>query len=626
MLSPGEYHKQVPTDYLKNLRFRSNVLRLCREEPKYRRAAVEACRRDILFYINVFVWQYNPKQLEAEVGPFLTWASQSEAFSATIRRLFADQDDILWEKSRYQGATWMALILFDWCARFHRHKKFLCVSHSEQAVDRSGDPDSLFWKVEFIQKNMPKWMPAAKKSKLKVLYPQTGSTITGAATSERSGVGGRATAVLLDEFSKQREDREILGQTADTGPRLFVGTHYGLGTAFYDLTQRPDMRKIVMHWSSHPDQARGLYRSGVGAGGFDPVDKTYPYPDDYKFVTDGTPTGGPHPGLRSVWYDRECTRRANSRDVAMHLDISPSQSQSQFFDALIIRQLQTGCTDPTEWDLEYDPDHATPIGLRPSPGGPLRLWLSPTSSNAVPRSKYAAGCDVATGLRRTPSICSVADAVTGAKVAEYATANDTPERFAVIVVALCRLFKDVAEGVDVPTLLNWEDKGPGLQFGKTIRELGYKRLCPRPSGSMVRGLPPTELYGWVPGTDSKRRLLDAYRGALYDRAFVNRSEIALEECLHYRYSDKRDTVEHPKDADVGADPSMARSNHGDRVIADALAWMGCQRLGAGIPGKKVEPTPAPPAVGSLRWRMELAERGERGVSNSRPIRRSVARR
>ena len=111
MLSPGDYHLRVPKDPAANLRYRLKLLRLCRERPEFQRAYVEMCRRDLLWWVNTAVFQFNPKQLESEVGPFVTWPAQDAALRRTLDRLFRDQDDILWEKSRYQGATWTVLLV-----------------------------------------------------------------------------------------------------------------------------------------------------------------------------------------------------------------------------------------------------------------------------------------------------------------------------------------------------------------------------------------------------------------------------------------------------------------------------------------------------------------------------------
>ena len=196
MLSPGKWHLQVPKERTENLKYRRWLLTLCKQK-RYRPAVLEMCRSDILFWINSFVMQVNPKKVGGEVGPFVTWEFQESAILETMERLFADQDDMLWEKSREMGATWMAMILSVWLCLFHRNKRVLCVSHSEQAVDRAGDDGTLFAKVRFILKFLPSWMSqGVVKRKMGFQFPGQ-SSISGAASTGRSGVGDRVSMVLL---------------------------------------------------------------------------------------------------------------------------------------------------------------------------------------------------------------------------------------------------------------------------------------------------------------------------------------------------------------------------------------------------------------------------------------------
>ncbi len=55
------------------------------------------------------------------------------------------------------------------------------------------------------------------------------------------------------------------------------------------------------------------------------------------------------------------------------------------------------------------------------------------------------------------------------------------------------------------------------------------------------------------------------------------------------------------------DLTGAGSNHGDRVIADGLAWKMAKELGAGRIIKVAETEGAKAPVGSLGWRRGLAE-------------------
>jgi hypothetical protein len=81
----------------------------------------------------------------------------------------------------------------------------------------------------------------------------------------------------------------------------------------------------------------------------------------------------------------------------------------------------------------------------------------------------------------------------------------------------------------------------------------------------------------VPGyfftKDNKRTTIGEYREALDSGKFINRSYQALRECLEYVYVRSNSSIEHSKCANT-IDPTGARDNHGDRVIADALLHKG----------------------------------------------------
>jgi len=598
-----EHHRLIPRAAPENLAARRRVLDAARRSPAVREELLAMCRDDILFYVNLFVWTYNTDHVGAEVGPFITWPHQEPILREEAAH-FLSRDvargDVLWEKSRKQGATWMALILFDWCCLFHTWKKFLAISHTESAVDRAGDPDSLFWKVQFMHDHLPDWMlRGASKRRLGFNYPATHSSFNGTATTERSGVGGRATGILLDEFSKQQAAQEIYSQTADTGPRLIIGTHYGVGTVFHSLTLRDDIIKRVMHWTAHPEMRRGLYRFDPEKNVVEILDKEYKFPADYPFDRTGKPTGGPFPGLRSAWYDNEVRRRGNDRDVAMHLDIDPRGSRSRFFDGLLIRTLIAQYARRPDWvgELNYELDTARPLGLVQTPAGRLRLWLTFRADGSVPPGRYAVGCDVSQGTGATPSCATVLDAQTGLKVGEYANPSIAPDRFAVLAVALCRLF---ASPEGDPARLAWETPGPGLTFGIKVQELGFGNVFYREANAAIPDGKASGTPGWHNNNESKRVLLTDYQEALMTRQFVNPSEKALDECLDFQYN-AAGNIEHGGEQSV-ADPSGARVNHGDRVIADALAW----RLARGEVRRRDAGGAAedePPYM-SLAWRMK----------------------
>lgn len=617
-LSPGRWHERVPRDHEGNLVWRRAVNSKAARSPALQRDILAVCKQDLLFYVNTFVYQFNPKHPRGvTVAPFTTWPFQDQGFKVLLAAI-QDQVDLLVEKSREMGASWMTVIAQDWLARFHDWQKCLTMSRSEEMVE-SPDPDSLFWKLDFVHRYLPTWMrdanPVTHRTRF-FGYAATNSTNTGVASTGKAGVGGRARWMNIDEFSQIKEDFEVLGRTTDTTScRVFTGTHKGLGTAFYHLSQRPDIRKLVMHWTEHPEKVAGLYQ-------FNPdqptipiiLDPTFDFPKDYPFILDGSPTGGPRPGVRSVWYDLQCTRKGSARDVAMDLDINPSGSVSQFYDAVLVHGLMREATPPV-WRgyLVYDQTTGRPQRLVEDPAGKLLLWAYLDDKGKPRCGECGAGADIGMGQGATPSCLSMIAVRSGLKVLEYADATMKPDQFATLVVALCWLFKAGDDGAR----LCWEGNGPGTEFGKCVLALGYRSVYWRtPAVTLTKR--PSQEPGFFPSPENKRLLHGEYQRGLRTRTCTNLSKGSLEELLAFQLVNQGRGVEHSGETRAN-EPAGATVNHGDMGTADALAWMMALELGAGVKPYEAEPEPQQlvlPSPGSLSWRRQLAEAEAKSRSSS----------
>ena len=403
--------------------------------------------------------------------------------------------------------------------------------------------------------------------------------------------------MFIDEFSRIEEGYQLLAGTADTTRcRIFNFTPFGTSNAAYKLARRGDVRKLRLHWSEHPEKAAGLYRYDHKTSKVEALDKTYAFPPDFDFVMDGR--------LRSPWYDAECRRRANDREVAQMLDIDYQGSAYQFFDKLLIIDLQRTYCVPAYWegDVDYDQESGRFLGFTKCVGGPLRLWLLLDGDGRPAPGKYALGCDLSSGSGTTNSCVSIANCSTGEKVGEYASPYLRPEQMAPRAVALAWAFKD---GSGDGAILCWETPGPGYTFGKRVLELGYRQLHYRKTKEGV-GAKISDIPGWHSNAEAKDDLLREYRAALASRDFLNRSTEALEECLSFVVMPSGH-IEHADNSQNLGDPTGAKSNHGDRVIADALAWR-MARPTVKVQ-KKIEKKEAP--LLSLAWRKEYHERLER---------------
>lgn len=607
MFSPGQYYKRVPTDLEANLRFRHAVLLAANKSIALQLQLIEACRRDLFFFISVFVWSFNPNHVGDEIEPFIAWDFQIEDAREILASIESGtRADVVIEKSREMGASWLCLIIMLWFFLFHKNKKFLAISRNADAVDMPNDPDCLFWKLDFILAHLPKWLVKCGRQgavivrrKMAFRNPHNNSFITGQATTGKAGVGGRCTAMFLDEFGQNDDGDEVLRQTSDTtGCRIFNGTHIGMGTAFYKLCRKKSIKKIVMHWSKHPEKNRGLYRFNTETNQVEFLDKLYQHDPYYDFIRTGAP-GGPFPGVRSPWYDDEVKRREDNRNVAMNLDIDPQGAAAQFFDSQMIRSRKEDYAIPPLWEgeLHYDRDTGRPIELIPSAGGHLKLWLLPNVHGKPPKGVFALGADVATGSGATPTCFSIGNCETGEKIGEYVNAHIEPISAAALFTALGWLFQtDQGD----PARLIWEIPGPGQSFGKKIVELGYRSIYYR-TAEFTIAQKPSEMPGWVNNPTNMLVTMEEYRAALAMRQFINRSYKALDETLNFVYVAGGVQHDGAKSED---NPADQRENHGDRVVADAILWKIIKRLGMGKLRPAEKQTIQP---GSLAWRRKLSE-------------------
>ena len=173
--------------------------------------------------------------------------------------------------------------------------------------------------MRFILEHIPDWLRGETNDvKFNFEFERTGSEITGVASTGVSGTGGRASIVFVDEFSVIKEDSHVRQNTASIADcRFFNGTHFGVGGEFYNMTISPEIIKIRMHWIQHPKKNTHLYSWDKDFGRprywiYDPVaddvietkQPVNPFPADYPFDQTCNPTGGPYPGIRSVWYDK----------------------------------------------------------------------------------------------------------------------------------------------------------------------------------------------------------------------------------------------------------------------------------------------------------------------------------
>lgn len=557
------------------------------------------CSRDMLFFVNTFCFTYDPRLVpKSTVVPFITYDFQDVALD-DIKCAIEGGYDELSEKSRDMGASWMYLTVYTWFWLFSPYQSFRLISRNADLVDKAEDPDCLFWKVMFILKRLPSFLlPRYTKNIMMLKNEDNDSTITGCTTTGDAARGGRCTSMLIDEMAAIEEGDALLSSTRDvTRCRLFNSTHKGAGTAFYRLSVG-NIRKLRLHWSLHPVKGRGLYyftkqkelvRLDDFAGEVRVGDKVYKFPDEYPFRDDGK--------LRSPWYDNECDRAAHPMEIAQELDMDPFASDFQYFDGSVIAEIEKRDVRPPfkTVDLEFDADTLEPLELTDTDGAKLKLWIYPDTVGRMPAgASFAMGIDISAGTGASNSAISVNNLKTGEKVAEFADPWIKPESFAKYAVALAKLFNDA--------YMIWDGGGPGRTFGDEVINLGYRNIYYRRNEkSLSKKI--SDIPGCFLTPDEKKSILGAYRKDLKEGNFTQRSREANAECLAYIYT-TRNTIEHSEGA-KNIDPSGAKDNHGDRVIADALVNKARALLGAGKTAAQ------PPEIPANCYKARLLQRQRR---------------
>ncbi len=467
------------------------------------------------------------------------------------------------------GASWICLTVLEHQWHFFDNQTFLMLSRKEELVDKRGDPKALFSKIDFLHNHQPGWLlPSMDRMKMHLENEDGKCSMDGESTNEFAGVADRRRALLIDEFSKMKNQDTIYRGTRDvTRSRIFNFTPQGSGNTSHSIATSGRMKKLTLHWSQHPDKGRGLYRVKED-GQIEIVDKKYWTPErmaDYQF-RDERPMN-PRFDVRSPWYDGECDRADHPQEIAQELDIDYMGSEVQYFDAIMLDKIMRNDVRTPDFvgALDYDAAGFDPArtNLILDGGGPLKLWTRLDAHGRPPQGSYSVGVDSSFGTGATPSCISIFDKKIGEQVGEWANGGVDPFKLSEIAIAICKWFWDA--------YLVWEDNGPGLNFNKGVINHGYSNFYYRKNERKVVSQN-TDLPGWWSDPKTKTRLFGDYLHALKDRSIVMRSRETVQECAHYVLLPDS-TVEHSI-VKNSSDVSNAKYNHGDRVQAAALALKG----------------------------------------------------
>jgi hypothetical protein len=273
---------RIYKDVTRNLAQRASINAI--DDPQDQAEFARHCSKSFILWLNLCGWTFRqhevlPDGTRAPVAvaevPFITWPVQDHAATKIINCIRSGRD-VLIDKSRDMGASWMGLTVFEWFWHFRPALSFLLISRNEDYVDKKGDSKSLFWKVDFLHEHQPRWLlPTGRwlgwtdpgRKVLSIVNADNRSIMSGESTTGDAGRGDRRTAMFIDEHAAfdVNDGFRVLRATRDTTKcRGFNSTPQGANNGFYDVVHNTSARQIRLHWSVHPEKRNGLYTSENG--------------------------------------------------------------------------------------------------------------------------------------------------------------------------------------------------------------------------------------------------------------------------------------------------------------------------------------------------------------------------
>lgn len=198
-------------------------------------------------------WGYtiDPRLVDSDknpVMPFKLFPRQRELI-AWIMSCLADKKAGTVVKSRDVGASWCAMALLCSLCIFRQGFAAGVGSATEIKIDRTGDPDTLFYKIRSFLEHLPPEFNAGFavetcSADKRVSFPLTGSSITGEA-GDQSGRGGRKTIYIIDEAAHFQHPKIIdKNLSRNTNCRIDISSVNGMNNSFYTRAHNSAIRRF----------------------------------------------------------------------------------------------------------------------------------------------------------------------------------------------------------------------------------------------------------------------------------------------------------------------------------------------------------------------------------------------
>lgn len=552
-----------------NLAIRRQLIEAGTGNPLEQEAQRALCARSPAFYLTYFGWTYVVKEAGADgverpvpVGsnyrPFILWPCQVDAI-CDLRACVDGGRDVIGPKSRDMGYSWMVVGLASWYFNHRGDTHWRLTSRVEELVERTGDPDTLFWKLDCIHLNLPHWLLPCPRGELVRggkfanhmvrVNPSNGSTVTGQATTEHIGKAGRVTALGIDEGHHIPVFKAAWESSTDTAASKISWSSPGNPGHFFDelwglALEGKGPKLIKLSYDQHPLKAQG---------------------GEWRVDTDGKVTR--RPGTKyfwSPWFEQQLRRRTWI-DLATNVLCLRGLGGSGFFNSIAITGQLEKCVAGVRAELVKVKEGLAGREkwvFQETARGRWWVWggINPRADHT-----YSIFADPSYGVGAANAIACVVNDQTREQVAEFADPSTPPLELA---REMAKAAKGPFAGALWEALIGFERNGPGMEMDGHLKREGHTRIYRQRAQGEVTDRE-SRRYGWQSNRDTKRALFAAWDRAITWGDLTMRSADCLREALGYVVcADGSIDTAAKYDLETGA-----REGHGDRVVAAAGAWL-----------------------------------------------------
>lgn len=287
----------------------------------WRDAALEACRRDVVLWVQDWAWTFDPRNIDCPYLPMELFPRQVEYLRWRDAVVAAREHGIV-EKSRDMGVSWLN-------ALWHLHRWLFCPgyvgafnSRIEDDVD-DGTPDSIMGKMDVTLERLPHWMipdgynRRLHRSHLRISHPTSGAIVIGE-SGPNAGRGGRSTVRDSDEHAHLIQQDRVEAAISQNSDVIFrSSTPCGEGNAFHRLRMSGELPVFTFHWRDDPRKGEEWYAATCRRLG-DPILIAQELDISYSGSVDGivVPSDWVRPALSRPIYTDERDALVLGVDVA----------------------------------------------------------------------------------------------------------------------------------------------------------------------------------------------------------------------------------------------------------------------------------------------------------------------